>query len=103
MLKNALSWLNCIKSIVKYGIILLIGIYIGYSLPKESEVITVTKIETRDSIIRDSIYIINDSIKVIINNIEKEYVKEDSMLNSLDDSSHVSFFTRYIENYKRTH
>lgn len=99
MLKNVSTWLNCIKRVFKYIIVLGIGVYIGYSLP--SKVITIEN--TRDKIIRDSIYIVNDSIKVVINNIEKEYDKEDSMLNTFDDSAHLSFFTRYIEDYNRTH
>lgn len=101
MLKNVSTWLNCIKRVFNYLIVLGIGIYIGYSLPSDPKIITIE--DTKEKIIRDSIYIVNDSIKVIINNIEKEYAKEDSMLSTFDDSAHVSFFTRYIEDYNRTY
>lgn len=101
MWKNVSNWLKIIVSICKYLIILGIGIYIGFSIPHEPQVIKVDV--TKDSIIRDSIYILNDSIQTKILYIEKSYEKENSMLDNLDDSSHVSLFTRYIEDYKRTH
>ena len=82
----------------------IIGIVIGYfyrekpkpSLPPNIETIT------RDSIIRDSIYIINDSIRTEILYLEQKYDKETTAIMSSSDSVNLEFFTRYLEDYKRS-
>lgn len=56
----------------------------------------------KDSIIRDSIYIINDSIKLEIKYIEKEHNEEVSNIISNTDSSNLVFFTRFLENFEQT-
>lgn len=56
----------------------------------------------KDSIIRDSIYIINDSIKLEIKYIEKEYNEEVSNIISNTDSSNLVFFTRFLEDFEQT-
>lgn len=57
---------------------------------------------TRDSIIRDSIYIINDSIRTEILYLEQKYDKETTAIMSNSDSVNLEFFTRYLEDYKRS-
>ena len=57
---------------------------------------------TRDSIIRDSIYIINDSIRTEILYLEQKYDKEATAIMSSSDSINFEFFTRYLEDYKRS-
>lgn len=56
----------------------------------------------KDSIIRDSIFIINDSIKTEIFYLEQKYDEETSTIMSSSDSVNFEFFTRYLEDYKRT-
>ena len=56
----------------------------------------------RDSIVRDSIFIINDSIKTEIFYLEQKYDKETSTIMSNSDSVNFEFFTRYLEDYKRS-
>lgn len=57
---------------------------------------------TKDSIIRDSIFIIIDSTKTEIKYIEEKYNEEASTIMSNSDSANMEFFTRYLENYKRS-
>ena len=66
------------------------------SLPPNIETIT------RDSIIRDSIYIINDYIRTEILYLEQKYDKETTAIMSSSDSVNLEFFTRYLEDYKRS-
>ena len=53
----------------------------------------------RDSIIRDSIYIVNDSIIEKIKYIDKKYNEKVSTIMSSSDSINVCFFVEYIKNY----
>lgn len=55
-----------------------------------------------DSIIRDSIYIVNDCIRTKIIYLEQKYDKETSTIMSNSDSANIEFFTRYLEDYKRS-
>ena len=57
---------------------------------------------TKYSIIRDSIYIINDSIRTEILYLEQKYDKETTAIMSSSDSVNLEFFTRYLEDYKRS-
>ena len=95
-----MTWKNANNLFVAF----IIGIVIGYfyredqkpSLPPNVETIT------RDSIIRDSIYIINDSIRTEILYLEQKYDKETTAIMSSSDSVNLEFFTRYLEDYKRS-
>ena len=62
----------------------------------------IPKIEYVEIIKYDSIYIINDSIVEKIKYVEKQYEKESEYIMSADDSTNMSIFTRYIEDYQRT-
>ena len=53
----------------------------------------------KDSIIRDSIYIINDSIRTEIKYIKEQYKKDSTDIMSANDSVLFDSFSRYIENY----
>lgn len=53
----------------------------------------------KDSIIRDSIYIINDSIRTEIKYIKEQYKKDSTAIMSANDSMLLDVFTRYIEDY----
>lgn len=80
-------------------IILLIVLYIFIprrEIPEQSREIV------RDSLIRDSIYIVNDSIVEKIKYIEKKYDEKVSTIMSSSDSILLCFFTNYIINYNMT-
>lgn len=53
----------------------------------------------RDSIIRDSIYIVNDSIVEKIKYIDKKYDEKVSTIMSSSDSINLCFFSEYIDRY----
>lgn len=53
----------------------------------------------RDSIIRDSIYIVNDSIIEKIKYIDKKYNEKVSTIMSSSDSINLCFFSEYINHY----
>lgn len=53
----------------------------------------------KDSIKRDSIYIINDSIRTEIKYIKEQYKKDSTDIMSANDSVLLDAFTRYIEDY----
>ena len=81
----------------------LFGIVIGYFFREEPKIPPPdVEIITRDSIIRDSIYIINDSIRTEILYLEQKYDKETTAIMSSSDSVNLEFFTRYLEDYKRS-
>ena len=65
---------------------------IAVSLPNVQEIV-------RDSIIRDSIYIVNDSIVEKIKYIDKEYDEKVSTIMSSSDSINLCFFSEYIDRY----
>ena len=53
----------------------------------------------KDSIIRDSIYIVNDSIRTEIKYIKEQHKKDSISIMSANDSVLFDVFTRYIEDY----
>lgn len=53
----------------------------------------------KDSLIRDSIYLENDSIVKEIQYIKIEHEKEISAIMDNSDSANFKFFTEYIKNY----
>ena len=77
---------------------------IGYFYREDQKPSPPPNIETitKDSIIRDSIYIINDSIRTEILYLEQKYDKETTAIMSSSDSINFEFFTRYLEDYKRS-
>ena len=92
--------MDSIKIIVVSILSLLIGLLIGYKLaPKQENVIY--KPIYKERLIRDSLYIINDSIQTKIKYITKHYYeKRDSILNN-DSTADMLFFTEYIKRYQR--
>ena len=62
------------------------------SVPKSEEL-------QKDSIIRDSIYIVNDSIRTEIKYIKEQHKKDSISIMSANDSVLFDVFTRYIEDY----
>lgn len=74
----------------------LIIIYL--SAPKKDISPNVQEI-IRDSIIRDSIYIVNDSIVEKIKYIDKEYDEKVSTIMSSSDSINLCIYTEYINRY----
>ena len=75
----------------------LINIYLSISkrdpsIPNVQEIV-------RDSLIRDSIYIVNDSIVEKIKYIDKEYDEKVYTIMSSSDSINFYFFVEYIKNY----
>ena len=81
----------------------LFGIVIGYFFKEEPKIPPPNDESlVKDSIIRDSIYIINDSIRTEILYLEQKYDKETTAIMSSSDSVNLEFFTRYLEDYKRS-
>ena len=74
----------------------LIIIYL--SAPKKDISPNVQEI-IRDSIIRDSIYIVNDSIVEKIKYIDKEYDEKVSTIMSSSDSINLCIYAEYINRY----
>lgn len=74
----------------------LIIIYL--SAPKKDISPNVQEV-VRDSIIRDSIYIVNDSIVEKIKYIDKEYDEKVSTIMSSSDSINLCIYTEYINRY----
>lgn len=91
------------KQIIEWLLIFIIGGLLGYYLkPTPYPKIPTTDIISKDSIIRDSIYIVNDSISIKIKYLDKKYDEQTSNIMSSSDSININFFTEYINNYKRT-
>lgn len=86
------------KSIIKAILCIGFGFVMGWCLHKNDSKIEFKEI-TRDSIIRDSIYVINDSIITKIQYIEKEYDEKIHFINNSNDSVQLELFTGYIECY----
>ena len=55
----------------------------------------------RDSIIRDSIFIVNDRIKEDIGHIKEQHAKDSVGIMSASDSMLFSSFSSYIEDYTK--
>ena len=75
----------------------LIIIYL-YISKKNSSAPNIQEV-VRDSIIRDSIYIVNDSIIEKIKYIDKKYDEKVSTIMSSSDSINLCFFSEYINHY----
>ena len=78
------------------------GLLIIYLLiPKKEAAVSPPIVQeiVRDSIIRDSIYIVNDSIVEKIKYIDKEYDEKVSTIMSSSDSINLCFFSEYIDRY----
>ena len=91
------------RKISELLVVFIIGGILGYWLKPipDQNMPSIPEIKT-DSIRRDSIFIINDSIVTEIVYIKQKYEKEVSNIMSASDSSNFEFFRRYLENYKRT-
>ena len=76
------------KSIIKAILCIGFGVIIGYCLHKEDTKIEFKEI-TRDSIIRDSIYIVNDSLENTIVYIETTHEKISNDIMSNTDSANM--------------
>lgn len=85
-------------------ICLLEAIIIGFllhriiHLPVSQPDIIIKEI-VRDSLIRDSIFIEIEKVRREIVYVEKEFTKDSANIMSADDSTLLSSFSRYIENY----
>jgi len=80
---------------------LVIGYYIfnNEPTPIQNEPLVVEIV--KDSIIRDSIYIINDSIRTEIKYIKEKYIEDSTNIMVADDSMLLYKFTEYIEEYSK--
>lgn len=82
---------------------LLEAVVIGYLLsynrkpvtPPDPQIVEIV----RDSLIRDSIYIVNERIKREIVYVEEQYKKDSVDIMSASDSVLLSKFSAYIEEY----
>jgi hypothetical protein len=81
---------------------LFIGINIfNEDVDPETPPIEIPNVEilVKDSIFRDSIYIVKDSIIERIVYVEKNYEETVNNILSNSDSANIQFFTDYIERY----
>lgn len=96
------TWL---KFLISNIVCLIVGLIIGINLfEKDSSKIPPVEIppETtldKDSIFRDSIYIVKDSIIERIIYVEKNYEETVDNILSNSDSANIQFFTEYIKHY----
>ena len=95
------TWL---KFLISNIICLIVGLFIGINIFKRdselpSVVIPPETIFDKDSIFRDSIYIVKDSIIERIVYVEKNYEETVNNILSNSDSANIQFFTDYIEYY----
>ena len=89
---------------LKYICLILIGFLIGYItgyivLPNRKTSVVVPTTIIKDSLVRDSIYIVNESIIKEIRYIEKEYDEKVSTIMSSSDSALLRICTEYINHY----
>ncbi len=79
------------------------GLLVGYGIGNYFKPTNTSNIKYiyKDKYIRDSLYIVNDSIQTKIKYLTKIYYeKKDSILNN-DSSADMQFFTKYIDSYQR--
>lgn len=89
-----------LRRISELLIVFIIGGILGYWLKPIPDQKMPSTIEIiRDSIIRDSIYVINESIRTEIKYVKEFYTKDSSDIMSANDSVLFDKFSRYIENY----
>ena len=86
-----------------YITIILMGLLIIYLLSSRRDHIDLPIVDVqeivRDSIIRDSIFIVNDSIVKEIEYIDKKYDEKVSTIMSSSDSVNLCFISEYIDRY----
>lgn len=97
MTKN--GWLTLLAFVC-----LLEALIIGYLLNERTNIPApqpdvVIKEIVRDSLIRDSIFIEIEKVRKEIVYVEKEFTKDSTAIMSANDSTLLSSFSRYIENY----
>lgn len=83
---------------------LLEAVIIGFLLNKRTyspvpQPDVIIKEIVRDSLIRDSIFIEIEKVRREIVYVEKEFTKDSTDIMSANDSTLLSSFSRYIENY----
>lgn len=95
-----------IISVLVIIIIILFVLLLNTEKPINTEEVTPPHIEEikKDSVLRDSIKVVNDSLESEIKDINDKYDKEVSIIMSSSDSINLLFFSKYIEDYnnKRT-
>lgn len=81
---------------------LIIGLLLNEmrAVPEPAPDVPIEEI-TQDSLTRDSIYIVNDSIRTEIVYIKEKYKKDSVDIMSATDSMLLDSFTKYIEDYNR--
>lgn len=89
------------KTVNKIFLAFIAGIVIGYHYPRPSPETPNPKIIMKDSLVRDSIIIINDSIKKEIIYLEKKYNEETSTIMSNSDSINFEWFSDYIKRFNQ--
>ena len=75
------------------------GLIIIYLSAPKKDISPIVQEVVRDSIIRDSIYIVNDSIVEKIKYIDKEYDEKVSTIMSSSDSINLCIYAEYINRY----
>ena len=86
-----------LRRLFEYLVCVVIGVVIGFFINQEPK--PDIQEPTEDSLIRDSIYIVNDSLVEKIIYLEKQYDDEVKSIISANDSMQLLIFSRYIDSY----
>jgi hypothetical protein len=86
-----------LRRLFEYLVCVVIGVIIGFFINQEPK--PDIQEPTEDSLIRDSIYIVNDSLVEKIIYLEKQYDDEVKSIISANDSMQLLIFSRYIDSY----
>lgn len=90
----------CISGLVICALVILLILFNKKDSPQNIEIKEPYVEEIKqDSTFRDSISDVNDSIRIKIVYIEKEYEEDTSIIMSGDDSLNLLIFSEYIEYY----
>ena len=79
------------------------GLLMGYGVGIYTKPTNTSRIKYiyKDKYIRDSLYIVNDSIQTKIKYLTKIYYEKRDSIISNDSSADMQFFTKYIDSYQR--
>lgn len=86
-----------LRRLFEYLVCVVVGVIIGFFINQEPKLDI--QEPTEDSLIRDSIYIVNDSLVEKIIYLEKQYDDEVKSIISANDSMQLLIFSRYIDSY----
>lgn len=97
--RTILSWF--INAFFFVGILITVNYLVITRYVNNIKVPTSTKI-VKDSLVRDTLYNIKDSITSKITIVKEAYEKEKATIMANDTTADMQFFTNYINNYNNS-